>query len=107
MTSFRLSREALAFRLTWMTARQVFFEGHVQGVGFRWSVKRIATGYDVTGWVRNLPDGRVEMHVMGEKSEVEGFIEGVQESELRANIRRTEVSNGDLRSGAKGFEIRP
>jgi len=39
---------------------QVFYEGNVQGVGFRWSVRNIAKGFDVTGSVRNLRDGRVE-----------------------------------------------
>ena len=43
-----------------MTARQVYYTGRVQGVGFRYSTKRIASGYDVTGSVKNLPDGRVE-----------------------------------------------
>ena len=44
-----------------MIARRVYYEGRVQGVGFRSSVRRIASGFDVTGWVINLPDGRVEL----------------------------------------------
>src|SRR5437773_2239670 len=43
-----------------MISLQVFYEGYVQGVGFRWSVRHIAKGFDLTGWVRNLADGRVE-----------------------------------------------
>ena len=44
-----------------LTACRIFYEGGVQGVGFRYTVKQIASGYDVAGWVRNLPDGRVEL----------------------------------------------
>ena len=53
-----------------MISLQVFYEGNVQGVGFRWSVRHAATGFDVNGWVRNLPDGRVELEVTGEEDEV-------------------------------------
>src|SRR5213078_2673541 len=49
---------------------QLFYEGNVQGVGFRWTVRHLATGFEVTGSVRNLADGRVEMQVNGEESEV-------------------------------------
>jgi acylphosphatase len=56
-----------------MSGRHVFYEGRVQGVGFRFSVKQIARGYDVIGWVRNLPDGRVELQASGETAEVEAF----------------------------------
>ena len=49
-----------------MTAKQVFYEGRVQGVGFRYGTKREAMGFDVTGWIANLSDGRVEMQVMGD-----------------------------------------
>src|SRR5207253_1963303 len=62
-----------------MTGRHVFFEGRVQGVGFRWTVKNLARGYDVTGWVKNLPDGRVEMQASGETGEVDAFIEAIGE----------------------------
>jgi len=51
-----------------MTSLQVFYEGRVQGVGFRWTVRRIAKGFDVIGWVRNLLDGRVEMQVSGQET---------------------------------------
>ncbi|MEO8350104.1 MAG: acylphosphatase, partial [Chthoniobacteraceae bacterium] len=53
-----------------MTARQVYYEGRVQGVGFRYSCINIARGYDLAGWVRNLSDGRVELQCSGETDEV-------------------------------------
>lgn len=74
-----------------MTARHVFYEGRVQGVGFRWTTKNIARGYEVTGWVRNLPDGRVELQVCGEAEEVEGFLEAVAESDLKGHIKKMEA----------------
>ena len=71
-----------------MISLQILFEGNVQGVGFRWTVKRVAKGFEVVGWVRNLPDGRVEMQAGGEEDEVRAFIDAIGESELRAHIRR-------------------
>ena len=61
-----------------MTCRKrVFYEGRVQGVGFRWTSQSIASRHLVSGWVRNLLDGRVEMVVEGEEPEVESYLEGV------------------------------
>ncbi len=65
-----------------MISLQVFYEGNVQGVGFRWSIRHIAKGFDVTGWVRNLPDGRVELQINGQESEARAFLDGVMQSEL-------------------------
>lgn len=89
-----------------MTAQRIFYEGKVQGVGFRWTVKRLATGYDVTGWVRNLTDGRVELLAMGEAVEVQAFLDGIAESELKANIRHVSVSDTEPDREARGFLIR-
>jgi acylphosphatase len=88
-----------------MTGRHVFYEGRVQGVGFRWTAKNIAHGYEVTGWVRNLPDGRVEMQVSGEVDEVEAFIEAITESELKGHIRKVDTSVIPPLAGVRGFEI--
>ena len=52
-----------------MTARQYLFAGRVQGVGFRYSTKNLAKGFDVLGWVKNLPDGRVELQIQEEQEE--------------------------------------
>jgi len=89
-----------------MFSLQVFFEGSVQGVGFRWSVKDVAKGFDVIGWVRNLPDGRVELQVAGEEGEVRGFLEALDQSHLRAHIRKRTESSLSQPPVARGFEIR-
>ena len=87
-----------------MTARHVFSEGRLQGVGFRWSAKNLARGFDVTGWVKNLPDGRVEMQVCGDSDEVEAFLEAMEESELKSHIKAVDVKV-IAPFAAQGFEI--
>ncbi len=89
-----------------MVAKRVLYEGRVQGVGFRFSVKSIATGYDLVGCVKNLIDGRVELEVQGEESEVDEFLEAILDSHLRRHINRFVVHEIPLKSGIKGFEIR-
>ena len=89
-----------------MISRQVFYSGHVQGVGFRYSVKQIARGFDVIGWVRNLADGRVELQVSGEPAEVEAFLDAVGNSGLRAHIREQTQSPLAQPPVGRGFEIR-
>jgi len=85
---------------------QVFYEGNVQGVGFRWSVRNVAKGFDITGWVRNLIDGRVEMQVSGDEDEVRAFLDGIMQSELRAHIRKQTENKLDKPVATHGFEIR-
>ncbi len=89
-----------------MTSLQVFFAGNVQGVGFRWSLKQVAKGFDVTGWVRNLADGRVELQASGEEAEVRAFIEAIGRSELHAHIREQSETVLAQPPTARGFEIR-
>ena len=89
-----------------MISLEVFYEGHVQGVGFRWSIRNIAKGFDVIGWVRNLVDGRVQMQVSGEEEEVRSFLEAINQSELRTLIRKATELKLDHPVVANGFEIR-
>jgi acylphosphatase len=89
-----------------MAATRILYGGHVQGVGFRYSVKQIAKGFDVTGWVRNLPDGRVELQVQGEEEELRAFLEAIDQSQLRAHIRQQEETSPAEPPTARGFQIR-
>ena len=61
-----------------MIRRTVLFSGHVQGVGFRYTAKGIADGFDVVGYVRNLSDGRVELVAEGEEAEISKLIDEIR-----------------------------
>jgi acylphosphatase len=87
-------------------ARRVIFEGRVQGVGFRYTTKDIAKGFDVCGTVKNLPEGTVELEVMGEREEVEAFLKEIaEESALAHHIKGMHVKNIPPLDGVKGFTI--
>lgn len=83
----------------------VYYSGRVQGVGFRYTVKHLATGYEVVGTVRNLDDGRVELIVEGERTEVEAFLEAIRNSELGRFIRSEQIEWGDATGALRGFHI--
>ena len=87
------------------TARHVFYEGRVQGVGFRYTVKTLAHGFDVTGFVRNMPDGRVELQASGDAEEVEAFLKAIRESVLAGHIQKEDVSVIPPPQGVRGFTI--
>ena len=89
------------------TGERVTYSGRVQGVGFRYSVKQIAAGFDVTGWVRNLRDGTVETFASGAPEEVEAFLAAVASSHLGGYIKNTRRETSDPGPSADtGFEIR-
>ena len=85
---------------------QVLYEGRVQGVGFRYSARRVAAGFDLAGYVRNLPDGRVELVASGDEEEVDGFLQAVRESELAGHIGGEAAAEIVKPAGLRGFEIR-
>lgn len=89
-----------------MPSTQVFYEGNVQGVGFRYSVKQIAKGFEVIGWIRNRPDGRVELQASGENAELSSFLEAIEKSELRAHIKDQTSEPLVDPPAARGFVIR-
>ena len=89
-----------------MKTKRVIYEGRVQGVGFRYTAKDLARGYDVLGAVRNLPDGTVELIVAGEWEEVGEFLRDLREDSVVAHHIKGVMENEiaplpDL----KGFSI--
>jgi acylphosphatase len=92
--------------LTYAVQRHtVYFAGHVQGVGFRYTARSIARRYDVAGFVRNLPDGRVELVVEGQPREVDAFLRDVRDrfsNQIRDERSDVRPATGEF----DGFDIR-
>ena len=72
--------------------RTILYTGRVQGVGFRWSALRAMEGLAVTGYVRNLRDGRVELVLEGEEAETRSAAERVREAMLGLISREEEIT---------------
>jgi acylphosphatase len=87
-----------------MKRRTVLFSGHVQGVGFRFTTCRIAESFKVTGCVRNLPDGRVELIAEGADAEVTRFL-ATLESEMQSNIRNRVVAESPATGEYSDFNV--
>lgn len=83
----------------------VLFAGAVQGVGFRYRTERVARGYEVTGYVRNLPDGQVELVAEGLRPEVERFLDAVEEC-MAGYIRSRRRQDGPATGCYPEFSIR-
>ncbi|MFO0834195.1 MAG: acylphosphatase [Phycisphaerales bacterium] len=88
-----------------MIRRGVRFIGRVQGVGFRATSKFVADGFDVSGWVRNEPDGSVAMEVQGAKDEVDAFLNALHDR-MKRNIESFQAMDMPPVDCERGFVIR-
>lgn len=88
-----------------MQRTTVLFSGHVQGVGFRYTTHSIARQFEVTGYVQNLPDRRVELVAEGERKEIDAFLQDVRERFFN-HIRDERIDTGPATGEFSGFEIR-
>ncbi|HWE36770.1 MAG TPA: acylphosphatase [Isosphaeraceae bacterium] len=89
-----------------MVRRRAFYHGRVQGVGFRYTARRLAGGFEVAGFVRNLRDGRVELLAEGPGPEVAAFLDAIR-SEFGDKIRGVELlDEAPGEPPVLGFEIR-
>jgi acylphosphatase len=83
----------------------IYYAGHVQGVGFRYTAHSIARNHEVTGFVRNLPDGRVELVAEGNRQETDAFLEAIRDR-LANHIRDERRDIGPATGEFTTFEIR-
>jgi acylphosphatase len=86
--------------------RRVIFEGHVQGVGFRFTTQRVAARHRVTGNVTNLPTGDVELVCEGEADELQRFLADVQQA-MSGYITETRQEVSRYTGEFDDFAIRP
>ena len=84
--------------------RHAYYSGRVQGVGFRYTVRALARGRAVTGFVKNLPDGRVEVVAEGAEGEVVALLGDVA-GELDGYIRRVQVLEEAATGEFSGFGV--
>lgn len=88
-----------------MTRRTVYFSGHVQGVGFRFITRQIAAEHAVSGYVKNLPDGRVQLVVEGEPNALSALVDQVCEK-MQGYIDDVRQDQGTPTGEFAVFEIR-
>jgi acylphosphatase len=82
-----------------------FISGRVQGVGYRFSTQDAATEFGIKGWVRNLPDGRVEAVFEGTEAQVKQMLDWCHQGPRGAIVKSVEVQSETV-EGLNGFEIR-
>ncbi len=70
----------------------IYYSGHVQGVGFRYTTRETASSLGLSGWVKNLPDGRVEVVAEGGKEDIEKFLAGMESGPLGQYIKDKQIS---------------
>jgi len=87
-----------------MTQIHVFYSGTVQGVGFRYTTQRFAATRGVAGWVRNLPDGRVELVAEAPDSLIRDFLSDI-DKQFMEYISNKQIDYLTPVGGQKGFRI--
>jgi acylphosphatase len=87
-------------------ARRFVVRGRVQGVGFRWFVEREAHILNIAGWVRNNPDGTVEILAQGTRDQLAGLHSRLREGPRAARIDAVDVSEAQPAAGLTSFQVR-
>ncbi len=85
-------------------AKHIIFSGRVQGVGFRFTAQRIALAFQLTGYVKNLPDGSVEMFAQGNPKDIADALRDIGES-FGGCIRDTNIQDQPTNPNLQSFNI--
>jgi len=85
----------------------VIIEGRVQGVGFRYHVLKTADELELTGWVRNLRDGRVEVLAEGDLESLNRLLAALRKGPLGAEVTDVDYQFGDAKGEFSQFNLRP
>jgi len=88
------------------TRVHIFVSGRVQGVFFRSAAKHYADRYNVKGWIRNLPEGRVEAVFEGEKEDIEKMIEFCKHGPSSARVTTLELTSENYTGEFDSFKMR-
>lgn len=83
----------------------ILYKGRVQGVGFRYTAEKIALDAGLTGWVRNLPDGDVELLAEGAEKTLQTLIEQIQASPVGRHIKKAIVDWQECRDEFDDFRV--
>lgn len=83
-----------------------FVSGRVQGVNYRFFTRKIANMLGIKGWVRNLPDGRVEIVAEGKEDAIEKFIDFLREGPIAARVDNVDINEEKFKNEFEDFEIR-
>ena len=86
-------------------AQRLIVSGRVQGVGFRYFTREVAAREGLTGWVRNLPDGRLEAYVEGERDAVTRVERAIRQGPRGARVDHVRAEMEEPIGGYSGFEI--
>jgi acylphosphatase len=88
-----------------MLRQTCYFSGRVQGVGFRYTVQNLALQYNVLGYVKNMPDGRVELVMEGPESEMKSLVDDVAQK-MNGYIKRVDQSTAPATGEFKQFYVK-
>ena len=97
---------SLDFAVNHLERHEYFFSGRVQGVGFRYTVLQLSCGLAITGFVKNLPDGRVHVLVEGKLADIQSLLAGIERSRLSRGIVNRSVVCSPATAEFKAFKIR-